>query len=153
MVWQEARARLQMPRQSSLEKKTPMRDKAGREMGRCCRSGCVVASRGACLGWQAGSPSMYGHHGMIHASADWWLPKLSRAIQLPPMPTKTQSSSTFNSRSIRWLGQPIVPLGRATRVLQDCLKSHGLIHPIFENTSLPNTLPWNCVNTNFSTNG
>ena len=53
---------------------------------------------------------MYGCHGVFHTLAGRCLTKQNRAIQLPSMPTETQSSSMFYSLSAPWFVQPIVSL-------------------------------------------
>jgi len=77
----------------------------------------------------------------IHVSTGRRLTKLNRSIQSPSAVTETRCSSTFYSRFTRWFWLGFVPMDRATRVLQDCLRDQSLVRPGFQTTMLPSTLP------------
>jgi len=71
--------------------------------------------------------------------------KLNRCVKRPITVTETPNSSMFYSRFTRWFWLGFVPLGRATQVLQECLKDQGLVWLGFQTIELPSTLGANCV--------
>jgi len=73
------------------------------------------------------------------------LSKLNRCLNLPIAVTETPTSSMFYSRFTQWFWLGFVPLGRATQVLQDCLKDQGLVRLGFQTIKLSSTLPRNCT--------
>ena len=93
----------------------------------------IVASKWRCSGWQVGSPSMYGCHGVST--------RRPTGDQSPSTVTKTQTWPTFYSWFTWWFLLGFVPMDRATQVLQVCLKDQGLVWPRIQTTMLPSTLP------------
>ena len=131
-------------RRSSPRTKADELWSAGGVNGASEASRWCVATCGCRPSWQMGSPLTYDRQVAGHVAAGNALSKLNRAIQSPLTVTETRSSPTIYSWSTRWFWLRFVPMDRATRVLQDCLKDKNLVWPRFQTTRLPSTLPRNC---------
>jgi hypothetical protein len=82
---------------------------------------------------------------VVHASAGRRLTKLNRTIQSSSTVSETGSSPTFYSQLTRWFWLKLVPLDRATRVLQLWLQDQSLTRSGFQTTKLQTSLGRNCA--------
>ena len=129
---------------SSPRKRAERREGVGEGMEAGCRSRGRCGIQEDVLGLTSGVAVDVRPPRGVHASISQRLSKLNRSIQSPSTVTETQTWPTFYSRFTRWFLLAFIPMDRATRVLQVCLKDQSLVWPRIQTTKLPSTLPRIC---------